>query len=188
MRATILRIALAAICVALPAQAHAQFITFSGTTTPVAGPTPFSITFSTLIAESSYSFATYTYSLSLTGGQEQASVTPGANFIEGGVEHDGMATALGFGSTFAPCQAGAGVTVVCASGVESVSFGPQLVDRLLARIAYQQAGTGSQVAFEGRLELFENAPTVVPEPGTFVLLTGGLGALAVALRGRRRRE
>lgn len=187
MRSTILRIALAVVCTALPARAHAQLITFSGATASIAGPTPFSFTFGTPIVERTFSFATYTYSLSLTGGQEQASVVPGTSFIEGGVENDGIATALGFGSTFAPCVAGAGVTVVCASGIESLSFGPQLVDWMVARLSYVQAGTGSQVAFEGRLELFENAPTVVPEPATFVLLAGGLGALAVALRGRRRR-
>lgn len=139
MRTVLLRVALAVAVTAVPVAAHAQFVDFSGSSMPaIDAPVPFDFSWSTPVTTDTYSFATFTYSFTLTGGQTGATLTGGAPFIEGVALFDALATNLGFATTLAPCVAAAGETVVCASGSESVSFAPTLANAVTARTRYRQ--------------------------------------------------
>jgi hypothetical protein len=176
------------------------FINFNlATTNLIAGPVTYQFTFGTPIVQAAYTNATSSLGGSVTAGNGAGSATNDgttpflvANGTFNGVpappsEPGNLGVDIGFGPCTTAAPPALPMTVNCppAPAAGANAFGPTVYNDLDATITYSQSGELSQVAFNGRVDLFT---AVVPEPATVSLLA--TGALALGLGGfvRRRRS
>ncbi|BCS35127.1 hypothetical protein TBR22_A43530 [Luteitalea sp. TBR-22] len=164
------------------------FIAFTVMTTNfVPSPLTFSILFGTPIVPANYRYAVSSLSATVSSTPTTAAVvsSPGTypTFLSGYGTLGAAPTNLGVDLGTTSCASAAGnAPTTCAYGSTSNTFSPTAFDGMRALLTYQQTGGGSMAAWQGRVDLLEQAPPV-PEPGTLAMLVVALGAPLV----RRRR-
>jgi hypothetical protein len=173
------------------------FINFNlATTALVPGPTFMQFTFGTPIVPALYTNATSSLGGSVTAGIGAGSATNvgiipflTANGTVAGIPippstPGNLGVDIGVGPCTTAVPPALPTTVNCpavpAAGANA--FAPTFYDDLDATVTYNQSGVLSQVAFNGRVDLF----TAVPEPTSVALTITSLLTLAGVARSRRR--